>query len=250
MALAASTQDVLVFLDDDANADADWLEWLLVPYADAGVAAVGGRARNGQPGEESEGTGQIGKLLRNGRLTGNFAADPGHDVDVDHLLGANMSIRRSVLLDLGGIRDYYPGTCLREESDIFLRVRAAGHRIVYTPRAVVTHVAAPYARGRRFDLRYHYFGHRNHVVLLVRTLGARDPRTRRYVGATLRDDVVGAIWAGIGALGDRGSSARARVRRGGGSVLRGGTALAGLVTGSVAAARLQRRDGRPGLSRG
>ena len=64
---------------------------------------------------------------------------------MDHLLGANMSIRSQVLLDLGGIRDYYPGTCLREESDMFLRVRAAGHRIVYTPRAVVTHVAAPYA---------------------------------------------------------------------------------------------------------
>ncbi|HPV79487.1 MAG TPA: glycosyltransferase family 2 protein, partial [Dermatophilaceae bacterium] len=164
MALAATTCDVLVFLDDDANADPDWLKQLLLPYADPTVAAVGGRARNGQPGEETEGLDQIGLLTADGKLLGFFAADPGHDVDVDHLLGANMSVRREVLLALGGIRDNYPGTCLREESDMFLRVRQAGHRIVYTPSAVVTHVAAPYVHGRRFDLRYHYYGHRNHIV--------------------------------------------------------------------------------------
>jgi hypothetical protein len=86
-----------------------------------------------------------------------------------------MSVRREVLLALGGIRDNYPGTCLREESDMFLRVRQAGHRIVYTPSAVVTHVAAPYVHGRRFDLRYHYYGHRNHIVLLTSTIGTREP---------------------------------------------------------------------------
>lgn len=239
MALAATACDVLVFLDDDAYADADWLEHLLLPYADPAVAAVGGRARNGQPGEETEGLDQIGQLLPDGRLTGHFAADPGRDLDVDHLLGANMSIRRRVLLDLGGIRDYYPGTCLREESDMFLRVRAAGHRIVYTPRAVVTHVAAPYARGRRFDLRYHYYGHRNHVVLLTSTLGTADPRTRRYVAGVLRDDVAGALREGVGALTDRQLAPRARLRRAGGRVVRASIAVAGLTTGAVAAARVR-----------
>ncbi len=244
MALAATTCEVLVFLDDDANADPDWLEGLLLPYADPMVAAVGGRARNGQPGEESEGLDRIGRLTDDGRLLGYFAADPGHDVDVDHLLGANMSVRRDVLLALGGIRDNYPGTCLREESDIFLRVRGAGHRIVYTPAAVVTHVAAPYVHGRRFDLRSHYYGHRNHVVLLTSTIGPKDPRTRRYVTAVVREDIAGAIGDGARALLDGALAPRARVRRAGGRVVRAGVAAAALVTGGVAAARVHRASKR------
>jgi GT2 family glycosyltransferase len=178
-------EDVVAFIDDDAYAEPDWLEKLLVPYEREGVAAVGGRARNGQPNEEHEGVGQIGRLLPDGRLTGFFAADPGRDVEVDHLLGANMSVRMSAVHELGGIRDFYPGTCLREETDIALRMRRAGMTIVYTPDAVVRHVAGDYARGRRFDARYRYFGARNHVVLLATTLGYRDPHVRRYLRGTL-----------------------------------------------------------------
>lgn len=179
VALRATSCDVLAFVDDDAYADSDWLACLLVPYADPTVAAVGGLTRNGQPGELTEGVDTIGQLTPEGKLLGFFAADPGRDLDVDHLIGANMSIRVATARAIGGIRDYYPGTCLREESDILLRLGRAGHRIVYTPAAAVTHVAAPHPRGRRFNLRYHYYGHRNHVVLLTSTLGTGDPRTDR-----------------------------------------------------------------------
>ena len=60
-------EDVVAFVDDDAYAEPDWLENLLRPYEDERVAAVGGRARNGQPGEEHEGIGQIGRLLPDGQ---------------------------------------------------------------------------------------------------------------------------------------------------------------------------------------
>lgn len=173
--------DIVAFIDDDAYAEPDWLENLLEPYGEDAVAAVGGRARNGQPGEEDQGIGEIGRLLPDGRLTGYFAADPGEPVEVDHLLGANMSVRMKAIRDLGGIRDLYPGTCLREETDIALRIRQAGMRVVFTPTAVVRHVAGEYAKGRRFDARYRYYGARNHVVLLATTLGWRDPHLRRYL---------------------------------------------------------------------
>ena len=148
--------------------------------ADPGVAAVGGRARNGQPGEENEGVDKIGKLLPNGRLTGNFAANPGRSVEVDHLLGANMSVRLSVVRELGGIRDFYPGTCLREETDIALRMRRAGHRILFLPDAVVRHVAGTYAKGQRFDTRYRYFQGATIWASGHTTLGWGDVRLRRY----------------------------------------------------------------------
>lgn len=234
--VADVTEDVVAFIDDDAYAEPEWLERLLIPYADSDVAAVGGRARNGQPGEEAEGLDQIGLLLPDGRLTGFFAANPGRDVEVDHLLGANMSVRMRAVRELGGIRDFYPGTCLREETDIALRMRRAGMRIIYTPAAIVRHVAGTYARGRRFDARYRYYGARNHVVLLATTLGFDDPRVRRYLGSAaggwVRD-----IGRGFQALVDhdrRGAGAKVRGLLGG--FRRAGLDSVGTVSGLVAAA--------------
>ena len=181
----AGDADVIAFIDDDAYAAPDWLEQLLRRYDDPDVAGVGGRATNDQPGEEALGLDEIGMFHPDGTLSGYFAADPGKDVDVDHLLGANMSLRLSVVEGLGGIRDYYPGTCLREESEIALRARLAGWRLVYAPDAVVEHVAGPYAKGRRFDARYSYYAQRNHLVLLARVVGRADPRFARYLRVAL-----------------------------------------------------------------
>src|SRR5690606_24666990 len=145
------------YLDDDAYPAPNWLAELLKRYDAPDVAGVGGRADNGRPQEEAEGLDEVGRLLPDGRLTGHFAAITLGDVEVDHLLGANMSMRREVIDELGGIRDLYPGTCLREESDIALRARKAGYRLIYTPDAVVRHVGGTYAQGRRFNLRYEYY---------------------------------------------------------------------------------------------
>jgi GT2 family glycosyltransferase len=230
-------ENVVAFIDDDAYAEPDWLEKLLRPYEDERVAAVGGRARNGLPGEEHEGIGRIGLLLPDGRLTGFFAADPGRPVEVDHMLGANMSVRMSAVRDLGGIRDFYPGTCLREETDIALRMRRAGMTIVYTPDAVVRHVAGEYARGRRFDARYRYYGTRNHVVLLATTLGYRDPHFRRYLRTALsgtgRD-----LALGFRSIGDpKRRGLRSKVRGVLGGIRRASVDLVGTGAGFLASLR-------------
>jgi GT2 family glycosyltransferase len=178
--------EVVAFIDDDAFAEPDWLERLLPFYEDPEVGAVGGRQIRGVPGEITEGVDAIGRLQEDGTITGNFAADPGRPVDVDHLLGANMSFRRSALDRIGGIHDGYAGTCVREETDLCLRVAHAGYRLVFTPDAVVEHVAAPYAKGRRFDLRYAYWAQKNHLIVLIRNFGLSDPLVRRYVATSLR----------------------------------------------------------------
>lgn len=241
---AETKGEVVAYVDDDAFAAPDWLANLLVPYRDPEVAAVGGRARNGRPGEEHEGLDAIGRLLPDGRLTGNFAADPGDAVDVDHMLGANMSYRRSVAERLGGVHDHYPGTCLREETDLPLRMRRAGYRVVFTPDAVVDHVAGPYARGQRFDLRYTYYGQRNHVVLLSRTLGGATPHLNRYWRSALREVGRDVAHAGRAALGDGTQAPAVRARAAGGALTRAGVKLAGLAAGGVEAARLRVLEGR------
>ena len=237
----ASSGDVIAFLDDDAYAEPDWLEQLLVPYEDATVGGVGGRALNGQRGEENEGHGQVGMFLPNGTLTGNFAADPGRVIEVDHMLGANMSLRRCALEAVGGIRDTYPGTCLREETDPALRLRRAGWRLLFTPAALVRHVAGPYAKGHRFDLRYVYFAQRNHVVLLAAT--GHDEHLHRYVpwacGQAIREVRQGAKRALREGAGLR---SRGRSLASGG--IRGGAVLAGIGVGLVRAAAVRSGERR------
>jgi GT2 family glycosyltransferase len=126
---------------------------------------------NNQPGEESAGIDRIGRLYPDGRLTGFFAANLGEIGEVDHLIGCNMSWRRELLVKLGGLRDDYPGTEVREETDIALRVKKLGYRLLFQPEAVVTHVGAPQVKGRRFDIRYAYYASRNHAQLLLRNYG-------------------------------------------------------------------------------
>ncbi len=236
---------VLAFVDDDAFAEPEWLEHLLPLFDDPEVGAVGGRQIRGQPGELTDGIDAIGRLRDDGTLTGNFAADPGAPVGVDHLLGANMSFRRSVLDEIGGIRDGYTGTCMREETDLCLRVRQAGYRLVYTPDAVVEHVAAPYAKGKRFDLRYVYWAQKNHLILLIRNFGSSAPIVRRYLAAStkgvLRDGSKRARRAGSRAH-DRDFPGAARAASG--ALAHPAVLLAATVSGLSAGVRMERHDRR------
>ena len=204
---------------------------------------MGGRQIRRQPGELTDGLDAIGQLLDDGTLTGHFAADPGRVVDVDHLLGANMAFRRSVLDQLGGIRDGYAGTCIREETDLCLRVQRAGYRLLYTPDAVVEHVAAPYAKGERFDLRYAYWAQKNHLILLIRIFGISDPRVRRFAAGVV---ACGADRRGRPAPAGPGPGGTGRPRwranAAGAAVLRTSAVAVASVGGVVDGLRLQAAD--------
>ncbi|UNK70147.1 glycosyltransferase family 2 protein [Microbacterium sp. H1-D42] len=230
-----TTEEIIAFIDDDAYAEPQWLAEILAAYDDPTVGAVGGRADNDRPGEELEGWDSIGRFRRDGTLTGNFGADPGRIVETDHMLGANMTVRAEALRSIGGIRDFYPGTCLREDSDLALRVKVAGYRVVFAPRASVLHVAGEYAKGKRFDLRYRFYGARNHILLLTTVLGWRSPRLPRYLAQVLRTAGREALSGVNGMPSKRGTIAK--VRGLGGGVARGSTDLMGTVVGLTAALR-------------
>ncbi|SMF26497.1 Glycosyltransferases, probably involved in cell wall biogenesis [Cellulosimicrobium cellulans J34] len=237
----AARGDVVAFVDDDAYVDEEWLDEITGPYADARVVGVGGRIVNGDPGEERRGLNRIGRLLPDGRLLGNFTADPGRVVAVDHFLGANMSFRRRAILDVGGVHGGYPAPCVCEESDIALRQRALGRRLVFNPRAVVRHVSAPYSiRGDRFDRRWHFIACRNQAAMLVRIFGPASGYPRAYaittarrsgrsIRAALRDLVRSRPHAGS-------------VRKLGGSVSRAAIELSGVAVGLVAGVRARRAE--------
>lgn len=177
--------DVIAFIDDDVVVDAGWARALRDAYLDKTVAAVAGRTRNGIEGEEGYDL-PVGRYLPTGRLTEGFAVVADEPFEVDHGIGANMSFRREMLAELGGFRDDYPGTALREDTDMFLRVRSFGGRVLYAPDALVDHLPAPHVKGARFDTRYKLYGRRNHVVLIARHRGLGSRDLRRWVRDELR----------------------------------------------------------------
>jgi GT2 family glycosyltransferase len=242
--VAGTTSDVVAFLDDDSIVRPTWLENLVKPYADPRVGAVGGRVVNDPEEVAAADPTQVGRLLPDGRLTGNFAADPGRVLKVDHLLGANMSYRRTAAASVGGIHEFYPGTSAREDSDMGLRMTRQGWDVMFAPDAAVDHVSGEYAKGRRFDRRYQFYTQRNHVVLLSRVFGLRSPYLRHYPSTVLREaaGVVRGSLDGTRVVGRRTPYQRVRSLVAG--VTRVGADLAGLTAGALAAIRLRVRLGK------
>ena len=132
--VAETTGDVVVFLDDDAEASVDWLECLCAGYADHDVLGVGGRIEAAWAG---------------GRRPDWFPPEfdwvvgcsyrglPEEISPVRNLIGCNMSFRRETVAELGGFKLGYG--C--DETEFCLRVahRWPEKRLIYAPDAVVSH---------------------------------------------------------------------------------------------------------------
>jgi GT2 family glycosyltransferase len=146
---------------------------------------------------------------------------------VDHVMGCNMSYRREVLGRLGGFREDYPGISgVREDSDMCLRVRRLGYKVMFNPAAKADHIGAPQAKGRRFDARYVFYIERNHLTMLVRNFGWRSGILWRYLGQSAVNCTIETI------------------RKVGGALARFGAVVLGTFVGLVSGTRLLIRTGR------
>jgi glucosyl-dolichyl phosphate glucuronosyltransferase len=136
--------DVVVFLDDDARAQPQWLETLLASYGDESVLGVGGAVladwnAPGRPGWFPE------EFLW---VVGcSYRGQPEAKAEVRNPIGANMSFRRSAF-DHAGLFDSSVGRtftssrplgCEETEFSIRLRRLSPDTRIIYDPQAVVYH---------------------------------------------------------------------------------------------------------------
>jgi glucosyl-dolichyl phosphate glucuronosyltransferase len=136
--------EVIVFLDDDARAERDWIEKLLTPYEDESVVGVGGLV-----------LADWGSMKRPIWLPDEFLWVVGCSYKglpetrawIRNPLGANMSFRRSAF-DRAGLfdpaigrnsGDTRPLGCEETEFSIRLLEAWPGARIIYDPEAVVHH---------------------------------------------------------------------------------------------------------------
>jgi GT2 family glycosyltransferase len=142
LGLSASAGQIVAFLDDDAVPEPTWLAHLARAFDRQGApAAVGAvRGRNGISYQS-----HTPMVDRHG-----FTRDPvprgapPHTGFVPKLVGTNMAVRRDVLRDLGGFDEAF--RFYLEDTDLSLRLAAAGHVPLFVPEAEVQHEFAASAR--------------------------------------------------------------------------------------------------------
>ena len=154
--VAVSCSEIVAFLDDDAEAEQGWIERLLAPYSDPRVAACGGAAMAALVAERPN----WWPVEFDWVVGCSYLGLPTRTATVRNLIGANMSARRAVLVDLDGFPEGIGRVGTRpvgcEETDLFIRLaqRWPVALILYEPAAVVRHTV-PVAR-----LSWRYFRRR------------------------------------------------------------------------------------------
>jgi GT2 family glycosyltransferase/glycosyltransferase involved in cell wall biosynthesis len=138
--LRASTGDLIVLLNQDTQVRPGWLEALASTFDDPTVAIAGCKLLY-PDGTIQHAGGYLFGSRGDSDHWGRHALDDGRfdeAMDVEYVTGAALAIRRTVV-DKIGLLDEAFGPAYYEDTDWCYRARAAGFRVVYQPRAIVTH---------------------------------------------------------------------------------------------------------------
>lgn len=135
--LRAATGEIVAYIDSDANADPDWLRYLATTYLKFPVAGVGGP--NLVPPEDNW------KAKCVYRSPGGPTQVMYDDQHAEHIPGCNMSFLKSALDGVGGFDPIFRAAA--DDVDICWRLIKAGHRIGFSPSAVVWHHRRPSVRA-------------------------------------------------------------------------------------------------------
>jgi GT2 family glycosyltransferase len=158
IAARAATGRHLVFLNDDTEVEARWLESLVeIADADPGVGAVGSCILF--PDGSVQETGSIiwrdGSTMGLGRGERPESPSVGFVRQVDYCSACSLLVRREAWDAVGGFcEDYFPA--YYEDVDFCLSIRARGYRVLYAPPSRVRH-----HEGGSSDPEFRLFLHRH-----------------------------------------------------------------------------------------
>ena len=127
--MQAATGEIVVYLDDDAYPDRDWLTYLAEAFRVSNHAVIGG------PNIAPAGDGDVAECVM------NAPGGPIHvlisDSTAEHVPGCNMAFRKNCLKELGGFDARF--RTAGDDVDICWRVQQRGWTIGFCPGAVVWH---------------------------------------------------------------------------------------------------------------
>jgi GT2 family glycosyltransferase len=148
--------DLVVFLNNDTEIQTpEWLEVLVNLAGQSGVAAVGPLLVYPNGTVQHAGVvlglrGTADHIMRGfPSAADGYAGSLSCTREVSAVTGACMILRRDLFLEAGGFDERF-GTHY-QDVDLCLRLRSAGLRNLYTPRAVIRHDESA-TRGNRYDL--------------------------------------------------------------------------------------------------
>jgi glycosyltransferase involved in cell wall biosynthesis len=127
-----ATGDVLAFIDDDASATSSWLRRLTEAYDDHNIVAVGGA-----PIADYESARPRWFPHECNWIFGcAYRGLPERREPIEHMIGANMSVRRQALLSWGGFHSDN-----HDDMDLSHRVihEFGASSVLYEPQAIVHH---------------------------------------------------------------------------------------------------------------
>ena len=167
--LSQSKGDVVAFIDDDVVVDENWSTNILTSYTHSNIGGVGGRViPYGAAASHFAKTkkNETGKIYADGLILGNFDVILPTSIEVDHLPGCNMSFRKDPLLQVGGFDENFMGNGFRDDTDVSLRIKRAGYKLVYQPKALVWHKFM----GRIVDEKWAYWYVRNSIYFYFKNI--------------------------------------------------------------------------------
>lgn len=184
--------DIVAFLDDDAAADSEWLQFLADDYADPSVLGVGGHinpiwADTRPPWFPDEFDWVVGCTYRGARTERG---------PVRNMIGANMSFRREYLVEAGGFRRDVGRTSTAlvgdEETELCIRITQQHNGVIlYEPKALVWH-NVPSSRGSWSYFMPRCYGEGISKGVMTRATGEREGLSseRKHVMVTLPAGVI------------------------------------------------------------
>lgn len=136
-AIAASIGDIVAFLDDDVTVAPDWLRAIADFFTEHSFAAMQGTILLPL---EAEGDPEVQRVYQRYRTICLFPARPAVK-EIKTLTGANMAIRKEVLVRVGLFDTRLgPGQSgTSDDTELAERIIRAGERIACAPKAVVYH---------------------------------------------------------------------------------------------------------------
>jgi glucosyl-dolichyl phosphate glucuronosyltransferase len=140
--------DILIFIDDDIEADINWLQAIKESFDDPTVQLVGGRNLPKYEVEPPEWLEWFWCDHPYGKLCGYLSlldlGDLVREIDANYVWGLNFSIRKSALFELGGFHpdsvpqhlQYFQGD---GETGLTQKAQRKGYKAIYQPKALVLH---------------------------------------------------------------------------------------------------------------
>jgi GT2 family glycosyltransferase len=200
----AAHGEVLVFLDDDAVPEPDWLDRQMRWYPDPDIVAVGGAAHPAWEGG-----------VRPSWLPSDFDwvvgcsydGQPTEPTPVRNVWACNMSVRRAAFVEVGGFRDAIGGvrsgvTRGCEETELCIRLGESG-TVFYDPESSVRHFV-PIARQTTAYFRKRCYQEGESKYLVARMAGhSAATSTESDYARTVVARAFRQFWQGVGTADGR-----------------------------------------------